>query len=107
MSKPAWSPPVEIHDAVKGWMAEQGWPVTTEHFYFESEAYAWRHDGEGSSPTLVIAQDVLEDYESKPADLIALLNLKNFAREIQRAPKELIVRRNERGLVLENFTHRR
>ncbi len=107
MSTHAWSPPVEIHDAVKGWMAQQGWPVITEHYYFDSEAYAWRHDGEGSSPTLVIAQAVIEDYESKPADLVAWLNLRNIAREIERAPKDLIVRRQATGLVLENFTHRR
>jgi hypothetical protein len=58
-----WKPTADIDEKVREWMKAKGLEVNRTKYDFDREVYAWRHEvSGGKSPTLRIAQSVLEDY---------------------------------------------
>jgi hypothetical protein len=97
MESEQWRPSPEIDAAVREWMRTQGLPVNSTRYYFTEEVYAWRHETPGGSPTLWVAQPVLEDHS--PADLVAGLDRLRLADRMRGTPKTRFLVVDENGLI--------
>jgi hypothetical protein len=93
----SWSPAPETDAEIREWMKDQGWAVTTTHYDFRREIYAWRNEAPGDSHTLRVTQAVLEDHPA--AELIGHLNRLHVADLISGNPRNTLVRRSGGSVV--------
>ena len=91
-----WTPPAETDKQIRVWMETQGWPVTTTHYDFTREVFAWRHETSGQKdPTLRMSQAVLEDNDA--AMLVEALQQEKVAELIKAKPGAYTWLRREGG----------
>ena len=95
MASEEWKPSAAIDVGIRKWLESHGLSVSSWRYYFDEEVYAWRHDLAGGSPTLWIAQTVLESFS--PADLVAGLDRLGITERMRGAPKARFLVAEEDG----------
>jgi hypothetical protein len=93
----SWSPAPDTDAEVREWMKDQGWEVTTTHYDFKQEIFAWRNETPGDSHTLRVTQAVLEDHPA--AELIGHLNRLHVADLISGNPSSTLVLRRGASVI--------